>query len=370
MTSGIGAGETSLPDGTGVRRHVHTEWPLNAGTPLDVLGRDFLTPAGLHFVRTHGTIPRLDPQAHRIEVAGLVERPLSLSARDLAESFPTRDVAVTLVCAGLRRAELAAFSPTRSSLHWGADAASTALWSGVRLADILAAAGVAPNATDAAFESADAVGQGADATPFGASIAIDKAVASETLVATRMNGEAIPIEHGGPVRLIVPGYVGARSVKWLARIAVQDSPSDNPFQRLDYRLARTPPGEMPDPGTGAALDVAFLTSAITEPAEGERLPAGPVEIRGYAIAWTGGAVRSVEVTADRGRTWHAAVLAGEGAWTWRQWTARLSLAPGRHDICVRAWDETGEGQPRDVAEVWNYAGYMNTSWHRVRVDVG
>jgi hypothetical protein len=173
----------------------------------------------------------------------------------------------------------------------------------------------------------------------------------------------------GPVRVVVPGYIGARSVKWVRRITAQAQPSDSYFQAEDYRLL--PADAEPGPGRGISLGRLNLTSAILSPDDGARLPAGPTHVTGYALAGQSRTVARVDVSLDGGQTWtQAAVDDPPSPWAWQLWRSTLDLPSGLAEIIARAWDDTGATQPESPASVWNPAGYNNNSWPRIRVDAG
>jgi sulfite oxidase len=320
-----------------------TEDPLNAETPLEVLCRSEVTPTDLFFVRSHGPVPVVDADAYRLVVDGGLRQPLTLTLEELRGRFPRATVAATLCCAGNRRSELDTFP---DAVPWGAGAIGNAVWSGARLRDLLLAAEVEPEGRHVAFTGLDEVDAGGRVERFGASIPIDKALAAEVLLAYEMNGEPLPAEHGFPLRAVVPGYIGARSVKWLAAISVQREQSESFFQRTDYTLGGEPLGELP------------LNSVACAPADGRT-------VRGYAVAGGGRSVERVEVSCDEGATWHDAALSGGGAWTWRLW--RAELAPGADEVLVRASDDSGGCQPQAMPAVPNPRGYANNAWHRVRL---
>jgi sulfite oxidase len=192
----------------------------------------------------------------------------------------------------------------------------------------------------------------------------------EVLLAYEMNGALLPREHGLPLRVVAPGYIGARSVKWLSGITLQGAPSDNHYQAREYKLF--PPSateETADPSEGMMLDELQVNVAICEPGDGVRLTAGPVSVRGYAIAGGGRRVGRVDVSTDGGRAWAQTALR-EGAddpWAWSLWEATLELGPGEHRIVARALDSSAATQPATAAEVWNFKGYANNSWHGVNV---
>jgi sulfite oxidase len=346
--------------------------PFNAGPPPDLLSRDKVTPVDLFFVRNHGAVPTIDPTAYRLRVGGQVGRPLALSLDDLRRDFSEHTVAATLQCAGNRRLELLQVREIPGEVPWDLEAISHAVWTGIRLGDVLARAGVATGAVHVAFTGLDEIERRGRRFGFGASIPLAKALGPEVLLAYAMNGAPLPAAHGAPLRLVAPGYIGARSVKWLGEIVVQDAPSDNYFQSVAYRLF--PPEA--DPATaraedGRMLDELFTSAAICAPAAGETLPAGPTTVRGYAIGRGGAPVARVELSADDGQMWTEATLLGAAQpWAWRLWQAEVALRPGPQTLVARAVDASGHGQPADVSETWNFKGYMNNAWHRVAIVGG
>ena len=251
---------------------------------------------------------------------------------------------------------------------WGAGAIGTAEWTGVRLGDVLRDAGVDERVgLHVAFESHDMV----EGHPYGASIPLAKAMATETLLAYAMNGEALLPEHGFPVRAVVPGFAGVRSPKWLRRLTVQDHPSDNPIQAGDYKLYPADvTAETADPANGHTIDTMPLNAAICEPGSGAALKSGSNRIRGYAVSGDRAVVR-VDVSGNGGRSWVQAELEREAAapFAWTFWSTSLDLPPGEHELAVRAWDEAGQTQPALPDETWNHKGYLCACWHRVRVNV-
>jgi sulfite oxidase len=170
---------------------------------------------------------------------------------------------------------------------------------------------------------------------------------------------------------VVPGWIGARSVKWLTRVNLREEPSENYFQSKAYRLF--PPQTGPENvvwETGLMLGEFNVSSVISTPAPGDTLPSGDTVVRGWAFAGER-RVERVDVSADGGRTWQTADLEPEKArWTWRRWETRVTLALGEHEIVCRAWDSAAQTQPENAAQVWNFKGYMNNAWHRVGVRVG
>lgn len=350
---------------------IHQNDPLNIGLPANLTQRAFLTPQTLFFVRSHGSIPYIRANEYRLSIGGLVTRPLGLSLRDLRSSFTASTVIATLQCAGHRRSEMNAVEPIYGEVPWGTDAISNAVWRGVPLREVLLAAGVGREAAHVAFTGLDEIQKEGQSFGFGGSIPLEKALSSEVLLAYEMNGEPLPPLHGFPLRVVVPGYIGARSVKWLAGIHLQEHPSTNYYQRRAYQLF--PPHvrqENADWARGEMLGPLPLNSVICTPCQDEILRAGPTIVRGYAIAGEGSTVTRVEVSADGGQHWQEASLQVRAhPWAWRFWKARFDLRPGPAHLVVRAWDSHGQTQPAEMSQVWNWKGYMNHAWHRVNAFV-
>jgi sulfite oxidase len=345
---------------------VHVEEPFNAETGLAALGEDSVTATDAFYVRDHGPVPEIDPAAWRLRVHGLVERELVLSLAALREAFRECEVTATLQCAGNRRAGLISIREIPGESPWGPGATGTAVWKGVALGDVLAHAGTLPEASHVGFEGADLCPEANPAQRFGGSIPLYKAYRPEVLLAWSMNGEPLPPIHGAPLRLVVPGYIGARSVKWLERLELRSAPWSGHFQRVLYRLL--PEDGTPGPDEGMALGLVALNSDVLSPADGATVPAGPLEVRGYAFAGGDRHVARVDVSLDGGRRWlQAELLEDLGRWAWRHWRVRLQLAPGEHEIVVRAWDSSAATQPEDEAALWNPKGYVNNARPRVRI---
>jgi sulfite oxidase len=345
---------------------VHEASPFNAETSLAALADGPLTATDAFYVRGHGPVPEIQASSWRLRVHGLVERELELSLSTLREAFPEREQVATLQCAGNRRAGLMAISDIPGEAPWGPGATGTATWSGVALSDVLALAGPLDEAAHVGFVGADVSQEAEPVQPFGGSIPLDKACRPEVLLALRMNGEPLTPVHGAPVRVVVPGYIGARSVKWLERIEVRSTPWDGYFQHVVYRLL--PADGAPGPGAGMPLGLVALNSDVLSPADGETVAAGRVELRGYAFAGGERSVERVDVSLDGGVHWAQAELLDDlGRWAWRHWRIIVDLAPGEHEIIVRAWDSSAATQPEDEAALWNPKGYVNNARPRIRI---
>lgn len=339
---------------------VHQDEPYNAETPPDALAAQ-ITSLDTFYSRNHAPIPRIDSASWRLRVEGLVDRPLALSMDDLRR-FTERTVVATLQCAGNRRADLIEVRDIPGQVPWGPGAISTARWSGASLADVLAKAGAQPEAAHIAFTGADVSQQATPPQPFGGSIPVAKATSSEVLLAWAMNDQALPAAHGAPLRVIVPGWIGARSVKWLQRISAQAEPADNYFQ-AEYSVL--PPEADPEavgPGDGITLGPVAIHCAILRPGKNDHLPSGPTEVSGFAFAGDDRTVARVDVSADHGSTWTSTDLdPPENPWTWQHWRAMVTLPPGEAELIARAWDSTAAVQAESPATVWNPRGYANNA---------
>jgi sulfite oxidase len=365
---------TSAHGSVTARRHgkradmlVHEDEPFNAEPRPRALAGSAITPLDAFYVRGHGPIPELDARTWRLQIGGLTERHLELSLQELHDGrFTERKLVATLQCAGNRRADLIAVRDIPGEAPWGPGATGTATWRGVSLAEVIATAGVHPAAAHVAFLGTDRSEEATPPQPFGASIPLAKAQAGEVLLAYEMDGQPLQPVHGAPLRVIVPGYIGARSVKWLRRIELRSEPWDGYFQNTAYRLLAT--DEEPGPGVGMALGEVGLNAAILVPEDGARLPAGSIELRGYALAGGKRRIARVDVSRDGGTSWiQADLLDDQGPWTWRLWRAQLELPTGHHEIVARAWDDAAQTQPERPETVWNPKGYANSSWARIQL---
>jgi sulfite oxidase len=339
---------------------VHEVEPYNAEPPAGVLAAAPLTPPDAFYVRNHGPVPAIDPATWRLRVDGLVDRPLELALDDLRSGFEPRALAATLQCAGNRRAGLGAVRPIPGEHPWRSGATSTAEWAGVALADVLAAAGVGAGAAHVAFAAPDVAPGARPPQPYATSIPLATAIGGDVLLAWSMAGRSLAAVHGAPLRVVVPGHIGARSVKWLERITVQEDPGKGWFQAVAYR----------DDATATALGPFPVTADILTPADGATVTAGPVEVTGYAFVGDGSGIARVDVSTDGGGSWRPAELeAPAGPWAWRRWRTVVDLAAGAVELVARAEAGSGATQAPDPAALWNPHGYANTSWPRARITV-
>jgi sulfite oxidase len=349
---------------------IYDEECLNTGSAASTASDEVVTRTDSFFTRSHAPPPAIDPTTWCLEVRGLVDEPHSYSLAALASGFRQHEVVATIVCAGLRRVEFLAIGPLPGELPWGSDAASTGRWRGVRLSEVLLASGVRHGAAHVRFEGLDRVSREGRDFGFGGSIDLDKAMSDEVLLATHLNGEPIAVKHGFPLRAVVPGWIGARSVKWLGRITVSGHSSGNYFQTKAYRVQREVDPDAPrDVSRGVAMTETPMNAVITEPGPDTILNRGVATVRGWVIGSGCRPVNAIEVSGDGGERWATAEIVKDGgAWAWSYWEAKVGLEPGPAVLLARATDATGS-MPERVRDAWNVKGYGNTAWYRVNVTV-
>ncbi|HEX2029938.1 MAG TPA: sulfite oxidase [Actinomycetota bacterium] len=332
----------------------------NRGTPLEALRYD-VTPTGLHYLLVHFDIPPVDPAAWRLEIGGNVERPLSLSLEDVRRR-PARTLTVTMECAGNGRARL---TPRPVSQPWLVEAVSTAEWTGTPLRDVLDEAGVRPDTVEVVFTGADHGVQGEVEHDYERSLPLEETSRDEILLAYEMNGRPLEPQHGAPVRLLVPGWYGMTSVKWLTRIRAVTEPFEGYQQATAYRFQQ----HEDDPGIPVSrMQVRALMIPPGHPDFLTRrrfVDRGNVPLGGRA--WSGVApVTRVEVGVDG--AWHdAEVGPPAGDFAWRGWRWDWDATPGDHELTCRATDAAGHTQP--VEPPWNYQGMANNMAQVVPVTV-
>ncbi len=335
----------------------------NHGMPLEALRWD-VTPIGLHYLLTHYDIPDVDAVDWRLSVEGLVERPLTLSLDDL-RARPAVEVAVTMECAGNGRVHV---EPHVVSQPWLLEAVGTARWRGVAVASLLEEAGVKEGAVEVLFTGLDRGVEGEEEQAYERSLPVAGLLDGDALLAFEVNGVPLPPQHGFPLRLVVPGWYGMTSVKWLSRVTVLDEPFGGYQMRHSYRV-RHEEDEPGEPITAIAPRSLMIPPGIPEFLSRARVvEAGRCEIRGRA--WSGGAeIAGVDVSTDGGRIWAAAELgdAALGRWAWRSWRFAWNAEPGEHELCCRARDAAGNEQPLEPP--WNLGGYVNNAVQRVAVTV-
>lgn len=335
-----------------------TARPPQLETPFSVFNEGLITPNDAFFVRYHlPDIPLdIDPAAYRVEVKGLVEKPLSLSLDALKSLHDPVELVAVHQCSGNSRGF---FEPRMGGGQLGNGAMGNARWKGVPLKAVLDKAGVKPGAVQVSFSGLD--GPALAETPdFAKALDIDHARDGEVMIAYAMNGEDLPWLNGFPVRLVVPGWFGTYWVKHLNEITVLDKPLDNFWMKTAYRIpdndcACTEPGKPAE--KTVPINRFKVRSFITSVTEGDKVQAeAPLKLRG--IAFDGGSgIKEVAVSSDGGKTWQPTVLGEDlGKYSFREWTATVKLAKGEHQLQVRATSSEGETQPEK--QPWNPSGYM------------
>jgi DMSO/TMAO reductase YedYZ molybdopterin-dependent catalytic subunit len=308
---------------------------------------DVLTPNAEFYIRSHGPDPLLDVRTWRLEVSGLVDRPLSLAYADLL-ALAHRETTATLECAGNRRTFQ---HPVPGGVPWRDGAISTARWGGVPLHVVLQLAGVQPAGRHLLLEGADRCPTDSGPARFARSIPSGVALDHAALIALRMNDEPLPAEHGAPARVVLAGSYAMNSVKWLTRLHVQAEAHDGYFQQNDYRLWYA------EDDSGAEIGPMRVMATIAVPRPDSTIAAGQTHVRG--AAWTGtGTIVRVEVSTDGGAGWRDAQFSSEAeTGVWRLWQLRWQAPPGEHVLMARATDSAGNTQPLSLPP--NRKGYAN-----------
>ena len=353
----IGDGSGLGPADTFYREEVQLAL-RNRGMPLEGL-RYPITPTGMHYLLVHFDIPGVDASEWRLEVSGLVDKPASLSLEEV-RGRPAITLAVTMECAGNGRALL---DPRPVSQPWHLEAVGTAEWTGTPLKGLLEEASLREEAGEILFTGLDRGVQGDEIQHYQRSLSVGDAMRDEVLLVYEMNARPLEPQHGYPLRLIVPGWYGMTSVKWLARIEAIRGPFEGYQMTGSYRYSQSAddPGE---PVTLLKVRSLMVPPGIPDFVTRVRLvEAGRVTLTGRAWAGRAG-VSAVEVSTDGGATWSEARL-GErvGRFAWCEWSHEWKARPGRYTLCVRARD--GEGNSQPVDQPWTYQGMGNNMAQRV-----
>ena len=334
----------------------------NRGMPLEGL-RYPLTPVGMHYLLIHFDIPFVDGREWRLGVTGLVENQIGLSLEEL-RGRPAVRMPVTMECAGNGRALL---EPRPVSQPWQFEAIGTAEWTGTPLRHLLREAGLRPEAGEVLFTGLDRGVQGDEIQFYQRSLTVDEAMREEVLLVYEMNGRPLEPQHGFPLRLIVPGWYGMTSVKWLGSIEAIEGPFEG-YQMMDsYRYSKGA-DDRGEPVTLQKVRSLMVPPGIPDFLTRVRLlDAGPLTLAGRA--WAGRLqVSAVEVSTDGGRTWNEATLEDPvDKFAWRGWSYDWQAQPGRYTFCVRARDSEGNAQP--VEQPWTFQGMGNNMVQRVDVIV-
>ncbi|KAI8640057.1 hypothetical protein BD408DRAFT_391226 [Parasitella parasitica] len=379
--------------------------PLNAETPIPLLmDHGFITPNRLHIVRNHGPVPQNQWDSHTITVGGFVKKPTVITMEDLLE-LSSHTIAVTLCCAGNRRKEQNMIRPS-IGFSWGPGGVGTAYYTGVFLRDVINtfAGGLEPEALHICMEGNDKTAKGG----YGTSISVKRAMSPEydVLIAYKMNGEPLPYDHGYPVRCIVPGCIGGRSVKWLSKIEASTNVSQNPFQNADNKVF--PPTVLSaDQATAenwwtnpdySVYDL-NVNGVIAAPYHGTRIALDSLDkkitLNGFAYGGSNSKIIRCEITLDDGKTWRLAEIndrKSEGDryatehygydrsklpesynqtryWTWIHWSLGIHAVDllGVQEICLRCWNDTNSCMPKDLN--WSLMGMLNNCWYRIKLHL-
>jgi sulfite oxidase len=346
--------------------------PLVAETPENVLDDD-TTPTDKFFVRNNGPTPEAasNPDSWKIVIDGEVNQKLELTLGELKSRFRPVTRRLVLECGGNGRSY---FTPQARGNQWTNGGAGCAEWTGVRLIDVLQAAGVKPSAVYTGHYGADRSLADPTKDAISRGVPIRKAMDENNLIVFAMNGQPLSNIHGGPVRLLVPGWPGSVSSKWLNRIWVRDKVHDGAgMGGTSYRVAIKPmvPGDRVDPDNFRDLESMPVRSIITSPANGTSFGKEVREVKLRGAAWAGDlTVRQVDVSIDYGATWHSAQLEGpKNPYDWQRWTATVRVpSEGYYEIWTRATDSKGLMQPH-IAGNWNPQGYGANPMHRVAIRI-
>ncbi|VDN05014.1 unnamed protein product [Thelazia callipaeda] len=369
---------------------VNSEKPFNAETPVELIMDSFFTPNDLFYVRNHMPVPNIDARKHLLTIEGVsVKHPLVLSVDDLKRKFTRVAVNSALQCAGNRRSEMGKVKKVQG-LNWKSTAIGNAKWAGVRLRDVVIAAGVSPTDTrikHVILRGADADNEG---NHYEASILFEKAMKDEVIIAYEMNGEDIPRDHGYPIRLIAPGLVGARQVKFLSAIILSEEESKSHWQAKDYR--GLPPfidaqSHQNDFQLPPSIQELPVQSAFCYPNSPMTIPryswyllplvSGQFDVMGYAWSGGGRGIIRVEVSVDGGETWQAAELIQDPdqdidhMWSWTLFKSTVKIPDNvkRLDLICKATDRSYNTQPDTVRGIWNIRGFINNAWHHIPIEI-
>lgn len=340
--------------------------PLNLETPFGSLS-GFITPNEHFFIRSHFSIPEINSKKWKLSIEGEVQKPLKFTLADL-KKMPTRTLPVTLECAGNGRAFL---TPKVNGAQWERGAVSNAQWTGVLLSDVLRRAALLPSASELILEGAD---QGEIKEPpapsgkvhFARSIPLWKAN-QDVLLAFEMNGEPLSAAHGAPLRVIVPGWYGMASVKWLTRVIASPVRFDGYYQTVDYAYWERGPSAP----TLTPITTMQIKAQIARPGFGDLVQAGRV----YSVegaAWTSQAeITRVEISTDFGATWNQTRLLGKSipnAWRLWDYQWKVPAKPGKVGLIARATDSQGRTQP--IARDQDRGAYLVNHLLTIEVEVG
>lgn len=334
----------------------------NHGIALEMLRHD-VTPAGLHYLLNHFDIPYVaEAQSWRLSVEGLVEKPLSLSLADL-QALPHKSQRVTLECAGNGRGR---FQPRWPSMPWMHEAVGTSEWTGTPLKAVLERAGLKPDVVDIAFHGIDSGFDRSNEHNYGRSLKPALALDENVLLVWAMNGQPLLPQHGFPLRMIVPGWYGMASVKWLARIEALNQPYQG-YQQIGTYHFKAHADDKGIPITHMRVKSLMVPPGVPDWYSRKRLvEKGPMTI--YGRAWSGNGTPIAKVEVSVNGVWADAQLdPSAGPFAWRGWRFNWAASPGGYDFACRATDAAGNIQPLEAQ--YDRGGFGNNSVHRIEVFV-
>ena len=356
------------------------EFPYNGEPPKRLVTAKPITPNPLHFVRNHGGIPDIDASEFTLKLDGLVKNPMSLTLADLQNEdlFPRQSNLVTIQCSGTRRieqiSEYAGEGDEMINAPWAEGAIGTARWTGVSLKKVIKhCGGLIDGGKHLELYGAETYFKQGEVMNYVVSVPFSKVKANEVLLAWEMNGEPLPKIHGFPLRAVVFGYIGARSVKWLYRIKAIPHPSREPVQSREYLYFTSQVGKHNQEYTkGIQIQEMPVSSAIMEPwAKEVVVHNGHIRVKGWAYSGGGHWPERVEVSPDGGYIWYDVPpenFSEKHKYAWRTWTIDLPVdAEGWLELCVRCWDNSLNTQPTYVRSAWNWGLHLTSSCHRVKI---
>ncbi|KAF9222999.1 molybdopterin binding oxidoreductase [Gyrodon lividus] len=358
------------------------DFPYNGETRRDQLLQGKITDNKYHFVRNHGGIPDIDEDVFRLGIGGLVKKAVLLSLKDLKdpEKFPQCEVTVTLQCSGTRRIEQIREYPGDGdeliNAPWGEGAIGTAVYRGVALKKVLkkACGGILPECQHLEFIGADTYFKKGDVYNYAVSVPYRKVRANEEVIlAWEMNGKPLPQIHGAPLRLVVAGYIGARSCKWVYQINALAEPSMGPVQGQEYLYYTSQIGKQNAKySSGFSIQQMPVSSAIISPLDKTVITHdGLIELTGWAYSGGGNWVERVEVSPDGGHVWYAVDqddMTEKHYHAWRLWKIKVPVdAEGWLEFCVRTWDSANNTEPTFVRSAWNWDLHVTSSCHRIKI---
>lgn len=335
----------------------------NHGMPLEALSYD-VSPIGMHFTLVHFDVPNIDRDAWRLDIVGAVSQDMQLTYSDLA-TLPQHELVVTMECAGNGRMNS---TPRALSQPWDVGGVGTGRWSGVRLRDLMALAGVRSGAKEVIFSGADSGIDGETRHRYERSLAIGDALGEDVLLATHLNGEVLPPQHGFPARLVVPGWYGMANVKWLSQIRVAEQGGFAGYQQTVAYMVRKALDDPGFPATRMLPRSLLLPPGLPDVLTRERyIESGLMALEGRA--WSGnGRIVLVELSLDGGSSWSQATLGTQPTdHKWVRWTYSWEAEEGEYDVVCRATDASGEVQP--LSPIWNIGGYLNNVVQHTKVHV-